>query len=321
MRIGRADIVLNCPEGQERGKSGLDFRKKVLSGRDSFWQTVRDWPEVTMRGLIVLLLAGTSLSAVSSMAQDQSPVAPGAPHTVQRSVTRSHLEDGGVSETMESIVVSSKAQAPFTLTLESEWVRMFADGGTITLANKRRIARDVAGRVYQERWFLVPKNGKVESQMTTIQIADPNAHTLYNCFFVGPRKNVCELSVYAPASPAVDITAKNVAGDLPNDQGSYVHEILGKQFISGIETVGVHDATIYHPGVFGNDRNVTVERESWYSPQLDLNLLSTRSDPRTGKQTFTATNVALGDPDPGLFEIPAGFKVVDRRQPAAPEAK
>lgn len=274
-----------------------------------------------MRGLIVLLLAGTSLSPVSTMAQDQSPVAPGAPHTVQKSITRSHLEDGGVSETMESIVVSSKTQAPFTLMLETEWVRMLADGGTITLANKRRIARDAAGRVYQERWFLVPKNGNVESQMTTIQIADPNAHTLYNCFFVGPRKNLCELSAYAPASPAVNITEQNVSGDLPNSQGSFVHETLGKQFISGIETVGVLDATMYNPGVFGNDRTVKVERESWYSPQLDLNLLSTRSDPRTGKQTFTATAVAVGDPDPGLFEIPAGFKVVDHRQPAAPETK
>jgi hypothetical protein len=53
-----------------------------------------------------------------------------------------HLEDGGVSEMMESIVVSAKPQAPFTLTLETEWVRMLGDGGTITSVNKRRIARD-----------------------------------------------------------------------------------------------------------------------------------------------------------------------------------
>jgi len=56
---------------------------------------------------------------------------------------------------------------------------------------------------------------------------------------------------------------------------------------------------------------VTVEREVWYSPQLNLNLLSTRTDPRTGKQTFTATNVTLGDPDAALFELPTGFKVTD----------
>jgi hypothetical protein len=103
----------------------------------------------------------------------------GAPQTAQGHAPRVHVEDGGVSEMMESIVVSAKPQAPFTLTLETEWVRMLGDGGTITSVNKRRIARDAAGRVYQERWFLVPKNGNVESQMTTIPDRRPErTHTI-----------------------------------------------------------------------------------------------------------------------------------------------
>ena len=193
-------------------------------------------------------------------------------------------------------MVSAKSQAPFTLTLETEWVRMLGDGGTITSVNMRRIARDSAGRVYHERWFLVPQNGNVESQMTTVQIADPSAHTLHNCFFVGAKKNICELKTYIPMTPAVNTTGETVSGELPENQGSFVHEDLGKQLVSGVQTIGVRDTRTYNPGVFGNDRKVTVEREVRYSPQLDLNLLLTRTDPRTGKQTFTATNVTLGDP-------------------------
>jgi len=267
-----------------------------------------------MRVHTVLLLASASLAPVSLLAQAQA-----TPPAAQGNAPRLHVEDGGVSEMMESIVVSAKPQAPFTLTLETGWVRMLGDGGTITSVNKRRIARDAAGRVYQERWLLVPKNGNVESQMTTVQVADPSAHTLYNCFFLGAKKNICELKTYIPMTPAVNTTGKTVSGDLPENRGSFVHEDLGKQFVSGVETVGVRDARTYNPVVFGNDRKVRVEREVWYSPQLDLNLLSTRSDPRTGKQTFTATNVTLGDPDPALFELPAGFKVTDIRQTAAPE--
>jgi hypothetical protein len=94
---------------------------------------------------------------------------------------------------------------------------------------------------------------------------------------------------------------------------------LGKQFIAGVETAGTRDATIYNPGVFGNDRKVTVEREFWYSPDLGVNLLSIRSDPRFGKQTFTVTTVTLAEPDLSLFELPAGFTVVDRRQSVPPE--
>jgi hypothetical protein len=41
-----------------------------------------------------------------------------------------------------------------------------------------------------------------------------------------------------------------------------------------------------------------------YLPQLGFSLLSKRSDPRIGKQTFTVTNLALADPDPQLFELP-----------------
>ena len=267
-----------------------------------------------MRVLIASLLAGACFASVPVKGQ----VATQPP---QKTAPNVRAEDGGVNETMESIVVSAKPQAPFTLMLETEWVRMLADGGTITLENKRRIARDAGGRIYQERWFLVPKNGDQKSEMTTIQISDPNAHTLYNCFFVGDKKNVCELLTYTPRTPAVNVSGKSpAAGDLPGNRGSFFHETLGKQFISGVETVGVRDATTYNPGVFGNDRKVTAEREAWYSPELDLNLLSIRSDPRNGKQTFTATNVVLGDPDPLLFELPAGFKVVDHRltSPAEP---
>ncbi len=269
-----------------------------------------------MRACTALLVVSTGLVSISLAAQEQSQP---APQTAQRVAPRVRAEDGGVSQMMESIVVSAKPQAPFTLTLETEWVKQLGDGGTITLVNKRRIARDGAGRIYQERWLLVPKAGKAESQMTTVQISDPNAHTLYNCFYAGPKKNVCDLLTYKPLTPAVDISEKPVAGDLPDGQGSFVHDQLGKQFLSGVETVGVRDSITYNPGVFGNDRKVTTEREAWYSPQLDLNLLSIRSDPQTGKQTFTATNVILADPDPALFELPAGFQVVDRRQNTPPE--
>jgi hypothetical protein len=44
-----------------------------------------------------------------------------------------------------------------------------------------------------------------------------------------------------------------------------------------------------------------------------------RSDPRIGTQTFTATDLILSEPDPKLFDLPEGFKIVDRRQTAPPQ--
>ena len=267
-----------------------------------------------MRLLTILLLGGASLAPISMMAQEQS-----APQTPRKKVQWVNTEDGGVSETLQSIVVPPKAGAPFTLTLETEWAKALADGGTVTFVNKRRIARDAAGRIYQERWALVPKNdSRVESMMTVIQIADPNAHTLYNCFLV-VKTNTCELITYTGSTSKSYKPASPATGPLSGDQGSAVHEDLGKQFIAGIETEGAHDVTTYNPGVFGNDRKVTIEQEFWYSSQLGINLLSIRTDPRIGKQTFTVTSLVQSEPDPTLFELPAGFKVVDHRQTAPPE--
>jgi hypothetical protein len=261
-----------------------------------------------MRRLCLMLLAAAGLLALSAMGQEPTPQDP------QKKVTIVHTNDGGVTEVLQSIVVPPKAGAPFTLTLETEWVKQLYDGGTTTLINKRRIARDAAGRVYQERWALVPKNDHhVQSILSMIQIFDPLAHSRHDCFLL-EKPNTCELlnytrstsNIYKPMSPAT--------GPLPGDQGSAIHEDLGKRFIDGVETEGTHDILIYNPGVYGNDRKMTVENEFWWSPQLGLNLLSIKTDPRIGKQTFTVTDLAQGDPDPSLFQLPAGFEVVDRRQ-------
>src|SRR5262249_50546694 len=148
------------------------------------------------------------------------------------------------------------------------------DGGTTTLVNKRRIARDSAGRVFQERWALAPKSDRrVHSIQTMIQIFDPRMHTRHDCFLL-EKTNLCELlnytksasNIYKPMSPAT--------GPLPGVDGSAIHEDLGKRLINGVETEGTHDTLIYNPGVFGNDRQMTVENEFWWSPELGLNLLS-----------------------------------------------
>lgn len=70
-----------------------------------------------------------------------------------------------------------------------------------------------------------------------------------------------------------------------------------------------------HASVMGNDHPPSLT-EYWHSPQLGLNLLSMRSSPFFGKQTFTITELSVGEPDPKLFEIPAGYAVKDQRKSA-----
>jgi hypothetical protein len=273
-----------------------------------------------MRTLASLLILVALFTCQRTKAQGEPAIVPNAqPVGPQKPVQQYYVEDGGAhGGVLESIVIPPKLNAPFTLLLQTEWVRGLADGGSITIVNQRRIARDSEGRIYMERWFLVPKDGKVKSQMTTIQISDSSNHTLYNCFMLEPKKG-CVLVPYTPSPNAVFKFQGPPTGPLPDGMGEAVHEDLGPQFVAGVETTGTRDTAIYNAGLFGNDRKMTIEREYWYSPKLGFNLLSKRSDPRIGTQTFTATNLILSEPDPKLFDLPEGFKVVDRRETAQPQ--
>lgn len=273
-----------------------------------------------MRTFASLLILAASLTCQRTYAQGEPAIAPGAQLVGPPAPAQQYyVEDGGAhGGVLESIVIPPKRDAPFTLSLQTEWVRSLPDGGTITIANQRRIARDAEGRIYQERWVLVPKDGNVESRMTTIQISDPNNHTLYNCFMLDPKKQ-CELSTFTPSPNAIYKFQGPPTGPLPNGMGEAIHEDLGTQLVAGVETTGSRDTVIYNPGLFGNDRKMSIEREFWYSPKLGFNLLSKRSDPRIGTQTFTATDLILSEPDPKLFDLPEGYKIVDRRRPTPPQ--
>lgn len=249
-----------------------------------------------MRVSTALLIVFLVVAFQTLLSQIQPPFAPQAqPQGAQTPVQQFYAEDGGTSEYLESIVIPPKSQAPFTLILDTEWVKSLSDGGTMTLVNKRKIARDSQGRIYQERWLLVPKRVKAPSRITKTQIGDPVKHILYNCF-MDPRR-VCTVGTYSASTTAIYKFQGPPTGPMPHDAGSAIHEDLGTRLVAGMETVGTRDTSIFNPGVLGNDQKMTIEREFWYSPRLGFNLLSRRSDPRTGLQTFTATELTTSELD------------------------
>jgi hypothetical protein len=251
---------------------------------------------------VVLLL--TSLPGLAQ--------APQLPSQTQRQRPVPATQDGGVREVLESIVIPPIPHAPFFATLDTEATKYTADGATMTFVNERHIARDGQGRIYEERWFLVPKNGNVKSTMNWIQIADPKQRTLYNC---SPQRHICDLLVYDPASDLAAASPRmGTSRTLPHADGNVTWEDLGKRNIAGIDTVGARETTTMNAGTLGNDQPLTSMREYWHSDQLGINLLSIRTGPMFGKQTFTITEITATEPDPQLFELPAGYAIHDQRK-------
>jgi hypothetical protein len=215
--------------------------------------------------------------------------------------------DGGTREVLISILIPSLPNAPFTAVVNTESIRQLADGTTITLTNHRTIARDNAGRIFQERRLLVPDDGKHESIVTQTEISDPLGHKLYICV---PREHVCQLEQFsAPTSAPPDATTNSeIQPGRPN------REELGKKTIGGLETVGTLESAIIESGAIGNDSPIMVKREFWYSPELGVNLISKRQDPRFGIQNFEVSDIVLGQPDANLFQVPAGSRIIDLRK-------
>jgi hypothetical protein len=86
-------------------------------------------------------------------------------------------------------------------------------------------------------------------------------------------------------------------------------ESLGTQTIEGIQATGTRTTTTIPSGTIGNDKDLIVTHETWYSPELKLVIQSTQNDPRFGQTTYTLKNIQQGQPDETLFQAPADYKV------------
>jgi hypothetical protein len=260
-------------------------------------------------------LAGIlGLSSIVCAAQTQEPMPP-QPQRTDVAPRPGHAQpalDGGNREVLESIVIPPIPNAPFFATLATESVKYSADGASMTFVNERHIGRDGRGRIYEERWLLVPKGSGIKSSMNWIQIADGQQRTLYNC---SPQRHVCELLTYNGTG---DLSAAKVGPQkshtVQTEKGSQSWEDLGSRNMLGVDTVGVRETTVTNAGVMGNDQPLTSFTEYWHSQQLGVNLLSIRSSPFFGKQTFTITELTVGEPDANLFRLPAGYQVNDQRK-------
>jgi hypothetical protein len=176
--------------------------------------------------------------------------------------------------------------------------------------------RDSAGRIYEERWLLVPRGGKQESRMNVFQIGDPVKHTLYNCFVA---QGLCKLIRYTGLTTTHFRPDLGATGPLPDGTGYRTHEDLGSNSILGFDTAGYRDITTINPGVYGNDQPMVTTREFWYAPQFGIDLLSKLDSPQSGKQTFTVIELTTSEPEPQYFTVPEGYKIVDERKTSPPQ--
>ena len=95
-------------------------------------------------------------------------------------------------------------------------------------------------------------------------------------------------------------------------------ESLGKQSIEGVEAEGTRNTVEIPAGEIGNERPIAIVFERWYSPELQVVVMTKHSDPRFGETTYRLTNINRSEPAHSLFEVPADYKVRDAMQTPEP---
>lgn len=203
-----------------------------------------------------------------------------------------------------------KAGAPFMAIAKTLVVRTMPDGSTVTDENQRIVARDMEGRIFQERrsFTPVPNPDNRQSLVRINEYSDPVAHTLYKC---DPYMKVCNLFYYFPRAQ----NAERPAGVQPGGRTYLTRENLGTDLVQGQEAQHTRETLTVYAQTAGNTRNIIRTVDYWYSPQLGINLKEERHDPRDGDQTLWLTGLTLSAPDPSTFEVPPAYRIIDHRHP------
>ncbi len=134
---------------------------------------------------------------------------------------------------------------------------------------------------------------------------------------ISPSANAEQAAMVATERAGAVMAERSLFGQLTSAKPKYDvrTEQMGVQIIEGVEAEGVRTVTTIPAGDIGNERPIEIIYEKWYSKDLQLIVMSRHSDPRFGEQTYRLTNIVRSEPDPSLFELPTGFKVV--KSPAA----
>lgn len=206
--------------------------------------------------------------------------------------------------------------APFSAVAISETTQTLADGNHITRKTQTNVFRDSQGRIRREITLAgfgpMAPAGQPKS---FVVIHDPVAGAT---FMLHPDQKTAEKMgkpfawMKGPMNEAM--TEKmNSRQQQEIADGTLKKEDLSAQTIAGVIAQGTRFTKTIPAGQIGNEKPITIVRESWYSNDLQTVVMSKRSDPWSGETTYTLTNIQRSEPNAALFSVPSDYTVTQGR--------
>jgi len=217
--------------------------------------------------------------------------------------------------------------APYAADIVTETTRALPDGNRIHQTVTAHFCRDSEGRTRREQ-SLGGLSGLAiaAGQRQVVTINDPVAAVNYA---LDPAAKTGTRSVAGQwragrMQPGANTRAPGSSPRRPADQAALpprMHgaaadrnvktESLGRQTIEGVPADGTRNTITIPAGQMGNEQPIQIVTETWYSPDLQTNVLFKRTDPFSGETVTRVSNISRNEPAPSLFQVPADYQITD----------
>ena len=216
--------------------------------------------------------------------------------------------------------------APYAAEAVTETTQKLFDGNQIVRKSSTKQYRDSEGRERREESmgpiFITDPVAKVQFTLR------PESKTVLQQPFSGQVAtftfdNFVRTTTSSPATPGGRSMNPNV--DIitfgPTESGEVKREDLGTRVVEGVQAQGSRTTRTIPAGQIGNARVIEIVDERWYSPDLQLTVMTRHTDPREGETEFRLTNIQRIEQVRSLFEVPSDYQVQAGRGAAKAKAK
>ena len=213
----------------------------------------------------------------------------------------------------EGVGGKTVTSAPFSATFSTQTTQTLADGNQIQRSTTGSFARDSQGRTRRDMTLpgIGPWAASGKAAPRVVFINDAVAGTQY---ILEPDRKVAR-TIQRPHGGHHHGGLPPSGQAAPGGPGAWNHQkdvvttSLGTRTINGVAAEGTRYTRTIPAGAIGNQNPIVITTERWYSSNLQMVVLSKRSDPRTGETITQLTNIQRSEPDAALFQVPSDYTV------------
>jgi hypothetical protein len=271
--------------------------------------------------VIKIAMYGALFGLISVSAQDAG---------VEKKVAELKAQIGGI---VGAQMIGGKAVkgAPYSAQAVNETMQVLGDGNRITNTTTSALHRDSQGRERREESvggnnstvrsvfitdpvegvsYRLEPNGKV-ARKTTQHVVTITGDGHGGGVGVGIGAGTYSFTVDSSDNGSEKVEVSSGRINVLSKRADRKEENLGTQMIEGVSAEGTRTTVTLPAGSIGNEQPIVTVNERWYSPELQVVVMSTRSDPRTGTTTYKLTNITRSEPPPTLFQVPPDYTLND----------